>query len=983
MYRRFCFVLLGLLILPGLLLAGTTGKVRGKVVDSQSKEPLPGANVTLEGTSLGAATDINGEFVILNVPVGSYAAKCSYIGYRTVVVSNVRVNVDLTTEINFDMPTEAIEVGTVEIIAERPLVNKNATNNQTVRTSDEIQNLPIRSYAQMVNISAGVVSTNDNTYIRGGRAEETAYYVDGVYQNNLRTGAQTGDVSQGALEEVSVQVGGFNAEYGFASSGVVNVVTKTGGPGYNLFGEYITDEWLSQESKNLGTYSYGYNLYNLALSGPVPFISKAKFYISGERDFLRDRTPSAGTYPVLVNRIEPRSKSAVPPDSIDVVRAQSGPTPNNALGRWLVNGNILLDFNQLKLKIGGNSTRTDWRAYTTAYSLYNRDHNPLRESFSQSYYAKLTHALSSNTIYTAQINYFADGNEDADPFGGRDLINYGDKTDFNNDGIFNPNLRSQGLNVTRDGNTANLFDPAGVVYDEYEFNRSSYVGGRLDATHQIGRVHELKVGGEFRSHTLRRYYIGQPMELASTFANDPNVKPEVAYRGAYTDAYGYKLVQNPGANGEFVEENSSEFDKAKNPILFAVYGQDKIEVADLVLNLGLRVDYFDANDYVYKDPNNIVLTQDQLLDRSQLVASKSSTTLSPRLGLAFPVTDRTVFYGQFGRFTQQPPLYTLYTGWDYIANQLVAGNQTTQANPELKPTKTTSYEVGFRQQVGDVAALDITAYYKETRDLIVLESLNDARPIPYQRYANGDFGTIKGLSFNFGMRRTSRVAANLAYTLQYAAATGSTANTGFYVGWLGGDYPTFVSATDFDQRHTGSFNLDIRFNKDDGPTFLGGKVLGDLGLNFLATFGSGFAYTPRNVGDTVQGPGFSTSFPRGAINSAYGPWQMQVDMRLDKSFALAGVKFNAYLWALNLFNQRNMSATVPSTLTGATPTSSIYGATGTNYDDGYLDSPDGKNWIDQNGGNPAADLRGYRTDALARWSIPRQLRLGLRFDLNP
>lgn len=981
MYRKVSVVLLSLLILPALLFAGTTGKIKGKVVDRESKEPLPGANVLVEGTTLGASTDLNGEYVILNVPVGGYTVKATFIGYRTVTVSNVRVSVDLTTELNFDMPTEAVEIGEVSIVAERPIVNKNATNSQTVRTAEEIKDLPLRNYSQMVNLVAGAVSDGNNTFVRGGRVEETAYYVDGVYQNNLRTGTQTGELSASAVEELSVQAGGFNAEYGFAASGVVNAVTKSGGSQLNIFGEYITDEWLSEEEKNLGTFSYGYNVYNLAIGGPVPMTNnKIKFYLSGERDFFRDRTPSAGIHPVLLESKGPRSKNPVASDLIDVARAQEGPLPNNALGRYLANGNITLDFNQLKFKLGGNTTRNDWRAYSTVNSLYNRDRFSRNESFAQSLYLKATHALSATTFYSAQLNYFGDGGEQSDPLMRRDIVNYGDKIDFNNDGIFNPDLRDQGLNVTRDGNTANLFNPTGVVFNGYTYNRSSYLGGKLDLTHQMGRTHELKFGGEYRRHSLRRYAVTLPMRIALSFANDPNVKPSVAYRSSYTEAYGYSLVQNPGANGEFVKDDS-KFDGAKQPILFAAYLQDKIEVSDLVLNLGIRLDYFDANDFVLSDPLNVVIDNDGLLDRSQLKASQSHTTLSPRFGMAFPVTDRTVFYGQFGKFTQQPPLANLYTGWDYLAHQLLAGNQVTLSNPDLEPTKTTSYEIGFRQQVGEAAAVDISAYYKETRDLIVLETLADARPIPYQRFTNGDFGTIKGVSVNFNVRRTSRVSANLSYTFQQAAATGSAANTGFFVGWLGGDYPTFVTPTDFDQRHTGSLNVDVRLNKDDGPTFLGIKPLGGMGLNMLLTFGSGFPYTPRNVGDTVQGPLFATSFPRAAINSAYGPWQTQLDMRLDRAIDLAGIKFDVYVWALNVLGTKNWAQNVRDLSTGVAP--SIYGATGDNANDGFLDSPNGQNWIEQNGGAPAAALRNFLTDLPGNWATPRQIRLGVRFDLNP
>jgi hypothetical protein len=552
----------------------------------------------------------------------------------------------------------------------------------------------------------------------------------------------------------------------------------------------------------------------------------------------------------------------------------------------------------------------------------------------------------------------------------RDLVNYGDKSDVNKDGVFNPALRGDGLNLVPDASTATLFSQPGVVYDEYELNRSSYLGGKLDLTHQLNKTHEFKGGFEYRRHTLRRYRIAQPMELASTFKTSPNIDPRVAYTAAYTDAYGYKLVQNPGPDGDLVEENSDEFDKAKNPILFAAYLQDKIEVSDLVLNLGVRIDHFDANDYVLKNPTNVIIADDGRFDRSQLKASKSTTTFSPRIGLAFPVTDRTVFYGQFGKFTQQPPLENLYTGWDFLANQLTAGNQVNLANPELEPTKTTSYEVGFRQQIGDAAALDISIYYKETRDLIVLETV-ESFPTTYDRFANGDYGTIKGLSLNFNLRRTSRVAANLAYTLQYAGGTGSVANTTFFIGWLSGDYPTFVAPLDFDQRHTGTLNVDVRLNKDDGPTVLGVKPFANMGINLLFSFGSGFPYTPKNVGDDILGATFATAFPRAAINSAYGPWQTQFDLRLDRSFNVSGVKFDVYVWALNVLGTENWD------------TSAIYGATGSNVDNGYLDSPDGKNFILNSGGERAANLYRLRTNVPGQWSIPRQIRLGLRFDLNP
>ena len=206
-------LILGLMfLLPICLYAGTTGKIIGTVVDKETGEALPGANVLIEGTSLGAATNAQGGFIILNVPPGNFSLKASFIGYQSVKMENIRISVDLTTDIDFELPTETIEVESISIVAERPLVNKNSTNETHIMTSEDIENMPVRSYAGVVSTAAGVVSARGQMYVRGGRADEMAYYVDGIYTNDLRTGQRVGDVPVNSLEQVNYQAGGFNAE---------------------------------------------------------------------------------------------------------------------------------------------------------------------------------------------------------------------------------------------------------------------------------------------------------------------------------------------------------------------------------------------------------------------------------------------------------------------------------------------------------------------------------------------------------------------------------------------------------------------------------------------------------------------------------------------------------------------------------------------------------------------------------------------------
>ncbi|MBI4547554.1 MAG: carboxypeptidase-like regulatory domain-containing protein, partial [Ignavibacteriae bacterium] len=272
-----------------------TGKIVGKVVDQSTREPLIGATVFLvEHPRLGVATDINGDYFILNVPVGSFSLKASYVGYRDVTITNVRVSAGFTTEQNFELTSEAVEIGEVVVEARRPLIQKDQTNATSITTAEEIKNLPVRGFEGVVTVQTGVVSgrgTENNTfYTRGGRSNETIIYVDGFEQNNLLTGEATVSVNGNAIEEVQTQTGGFNAEYGRALSGVINVVTKEAAAKYTAQVEAESDFFMGDEN------SRGYNLYNLSLNGPlIPNYNDLTLFFSGELKNLATQRASQGT----------------------------------------------------------------------------------------------------------------------------------------------------------------------------------------------------------------------------------------------------------------------------------------------------------------------------------------------------------------------------------------------------------------------------------------------------------------------------------------------------------------------------------------------------------------------------------------------------------------------------------------------------------------------------------------------------------------
>ena len=220
--------LVALVVLVSFAWTQTTGKIRG-TVSSSDGQALAGANVIVDGTSKGAATDADGGFTILNVEAGIYSVTASYIGYQSSTESNVSVKVDLTTPLNFSMQASAVEGEAVTIVGEKRLIEKSATNSVRTVGAEEIGNSASRSVSGMLDMQAGVNITNGRLSIRGSRAEEVAYTLDGASITDVvNTGRDVSAIPE-ALAEISVESGGYGAHIGGANSGVVRQTLKTGG----------------------------------------------------------------------------------------------------------------------------------------------------------------------------------------------------------------------------------------------------------------------------------------------------------------------------------------------------------------------------------------------------------------------------------------------------------------------------------------------------------------------------------------------------------------------------------------------------------------------------------------------------------------------------------------------------------------------------------------------------------------------------------
>lgn len=305
-----------LLIFAATLWSGTTGKITGVVIDEGNKEPLPGATVQIVGTKLGAITKDNGFYVILNVPPGSYDLKVSFIGYQEVLMQQVKISADITTTVDSKMKATAVELPTEIIRAERQMIERSVTGNLRRIDSEAIQNMTVKTVDELLATQVGFITHNGELHVRGGRANEVLYVVDGVATRDPLggLGAVRGgmNVPSSDVEEVSILKGGFDAEYGNATSGIINIVTKEGN-NISTKGsiEYLTDDF---GDRKLNKYSFNTDRLTLNFNGPDPFISRHLLPALGI-NFVGDKLSYAASFDVFKSDGYVNINQYAPPDA--------------------------------------------------------------------------------------------------------------------------------------------------------------------------------------------------------------------------------------------------------------------------------------------------------------------------------------------------------------------------------------------------------------------------------------------------------------------------------------------------------------------------------------------------------------------------------------------------------------------------------------------------------------------------------------------
>lgn len=939
--------------------AQSTGSIAGRVTDGKDNTPLQGAIVKIEGTNMGAETDANGEFTILNIQVGTYNVIATYVGYDASKQTSVKVSVDLKTKIEFVMSTTGgIRVDTVEIVAKRKGIDVDQSGRNIDKT--QIENTGIRGIQNLVSKTAGVVEATDatgknNIYIRGGRSSENLIIVDGVATTNPQSGNSSAFVPNSLLQEIAVLTGGFGAEYGNALSGVINVSTSNGTNKYSGSAEVISDVIAGKWNN---TINQGYNLYNVTLGGPlIPIKSLSKvinFFGSVERQYLQVKNPSWVSDQLF----------------------SDGVIPNYSQKLWSYSGKLSINLNEIKgskvpvqLRFGALISDDQQRTFRMSFLKNNNDRNPIVKTNNYQYYARISHNISSKFFYELQGSYYRSKDETSDIVFGSNLFRYGDTNYVPGLNTSTPLVQQNSQGTTLPSDPTGLFASHGAVHNQYILNDISYLGGKLDATWAVNTKklgdHELKFGGEFRYHTLKKESlnpVGTMINSRDSLTGLLILDPQKLWYGrdVLLNSYGYDVRDQWG--NQIVTGDDIN---AKHPIIAAAYIRDKVDFSNFTLNLGVRLDYLNVKTNVLKDPNVTVDPSGNILSDALFEPSKANITVSPRLGFSFPVTDKTIFVANFGKFIQMPALNYLYINKQSFQQFFSTSLQNIAEYSGLKPEKLTSYEVGFKHQVGDYLNLGLTAYYKETKDQIGVQRIDASATNPqgYILYGNTDFSISRGLDFYMSLRRTNHVAVDISYTLLYASGTGSDPNQKFgLANNPGAELPKFTFPLDYDQRHSGSINIDYRYGNDDVPKGFLGSILKNFGINGLFTFNSGRPYTARALPQNGLSTG-AVSDDGTALstkNAVYTPWTLRFDLKIDKGLKIANkISAELYLYVINLFNSEIINT--------------VYGSTGLPNDNGYLNTPTGSTASQEYVNNYK-----IRENNINNWGTPRQIRLGLK-----
>jgi len=825
---RIIFTAALMMLYASVAFAGNTGIISGLVTDENGKG-VSGALVVVKGANMFATTNADGYYVVNGVPVGYFDVKASRVGYSEMNVTGVKVVADLRTNVSFQLQSKI--TGEHHIEAVRPLIEFKETATTDTIDSDAIDKQVVDEFADMLARTPGIVYEDSdvstlNLHIRGGRGSEIAYIVDGVNITNPVAGGAGMQVPTDAIAEINVIKAGWDAEYGEAQSGIINISTKEGRDTYMGNVDVVYEVYTGKHDKSSHKYleSTGledgdvplvtwetqtrqtkYSKVAGSFGGPIvnPYLS---YFVSG--DYARDWT----VYPLPDPDIE-----------------------------WNANAKLTIKpSSRYRMSLSAGKYREDHDYFDNQYQYVLDEHYEHRMVSAVRLSGKWTHNVTDSAFYSVTGGMFKEHRK------------------RNTDGKFWTDYYRDPPNPQSDPTGWFITDGDWPFYqDRYQ----QYYNFKGEFTYNMARVSEsggasklaenqIKTGGDVKLYDLDFYEV---------YAPSGNI---------YTDIF-------------YVEPRS-----------YAAYVQDKLEYSGMIINVGVRFDMFDPNadypidpwDFRYAldgTPINLDSPYETYKDTPRKRADKSYQ-VSPRVGVSYPITDRDKLHFSYGHFFQTPPFGYLYESTQLELN---TSGYPLMGNPDLNPQKTIQYEIGVEHLFTDTLKADVSAYFKDIKDLLDTERINYETGQNYTRYVNADFGSVRGLEIKIDQRVTKNFSGSVGYTFSVAKGLASDIYQGYNYAYRTWTAPIRENLLDWDQTHTLDVMFDYRTNRENH----------NFGVNTTVVYGSGMPYSKPKEGSGQP-----------EVNTERMPWTMDWNIKVNYDVEFLGLNYSAYCEVLNILNRRNV-----------------------------------------------------------------------------
>ena len=884
------------------------GKIDGTVIDAETGQPLFGANVVIDGTGRGAAADADGYFYIINVPPGEYTLKASMVGYKTIIKTNVQVNINLTTTLEFEMEPTSILGEEVVIIAEQPAVRRDVSQSEINVTADQIDVVPlVRDVNEFVTLQAGVRTGEDGEMlIRGGGMDQVGLVVDGLNMDNDLTGP-VNIVNLSSIKAVNIIKGGFNAEYGNVRSGLFNIVTKEAEK--TAYNGSVDFRFTPAHQKHRGANLYSWDNYWVR-----PYVDPAVAFVGTRNGSWDEYTQGQyrefegwNKFTQRLNNDEDPTNDLTPEEARNLYIWQHALHGSGDLGHphegsygdkpdWNIDASFSGPIPFIGEYLGNLRFFASYRLNKEQYT-YPQQFDAFTEN---NMMFKLTADLSSSM--KVGVEAMIGRTEDAggnDPFGRElyfahsttpmdvDTRVYGFSFDhvLSNSTFYN--LRISMLNVAndatgwrelRDTTTLRYFGNRPVDEQPFGFlNEPGYVYAIADEA-VIGGI-----GGSYFDQT-EVTTINAKFDITSQIDKYNQVKGGVEVIFDEFDIY--NEVDDFDPTGDFVNEWDD------SPFRIQAYLQDKLEFEGFVANLGVRMDYNNPNTTFYGvDPYSRYFSRvfkDQLTKEAPTEEAESKVTFSPRLGISHPITESSKLYFNYGHFYDLADPYNRFQ-IDYgIGSEGIAAI----GNPNLEPRRTISYELGYEHEIADMFLLRLTGYYKDvTNEIGEVTYINFDESVSYSTFANDHYADIRGFEVEVRKDWGEWVTGWLNYTLMVQTD-----------GFVGREvqYQDPRLQAQYGRRNPivekplpqpyANANIRIMTPEGWGPTIGNYSFLEQLSLNFLVSWQTGDYMTWEPL------PPFE------AQNNVQWEDRWNVDLRISKFFTVDDFEFNIFADIVNVLD---------------------------------------------------------------------------------